>query len=152
MHTRIVNHPGRDGHWRSNVVEVSSHPTLSLSFSTRHKTVRETQCPLRNLVRGILEIHLRTHIQELTTSSLSHSYSRTPYTPHSHARSAFISPHVELYEFVGSCWANVPKIAISETGWKDGEIEWVSINLAEVCDLRGPLLPHQTYRTGGARR
>jgi hypothetical protein len=38
----------------------------------------------------------------------------------------------ELYEFVGSCWANAPKIAISETGFKEGDFEWVSIVLAEV--------------------
>lgn len=37
----------------------------------------------------------------------------------------------KLYEFVGSCWANVPKIALSETGYKKGDVEFVSINLAE---------------------
>jgi hypothetical protein len=40
--------------------------------------------------------------------------------------------HVEIYEFAGSCWAQVPKIAASEAGFKEGQIEWVSINLAEV--------------------
>ncbi|CAD6587739.1 MAG: hypothetical protein TREMPRED_004834 [Tremellales sp. Tagirdzhanova-0007] len=37
----------------------------------------------------------------------------------------------QLYEFSGSCWSNVPKLAISETGYKSGDIEWISINLAE---------------------
>jgi len=37
----------------------------------------------------------------------------------------------QLYEFVGSCWANVPKIAISEAGFKDGDFELKSVNLAE---------------------
>lgn len=39
---------------------------------------------------------------------------------------------VELYEFSESCWANVPKIAISETGIKKDDIEFISIVLAEV--------------------
>lgn len=38
----------------------------------------------------------------------------------------------ELYEFAESCWANVPKLAAEETGYKDGDIEWVGIVLAEV--------------------
>ncbi|OCF40464.1 hypothetical protein I317_05702 [Kwoniella heveanensis CBS 569] len=39
---------------------------------------------------------------------------------------------LKLYEFVGSCWANAPKIALSELGYqKDKDVEWVSINLAE---------------------
>ncbi|WVR07180.1 hypothetical protein IAU60_004221 [Kwoniella sp. DSM 27419] len=39
---------------------------------------------------------------------------------------------LKLYEFVGSCWANAPKIAASELGFKkDQDVEWVSINLAE---------------------
>ncbi|KAK6910271.1 hypothetical protein L486_00066 [Kwoniella mangroviensis CBS 10435] len=42
------------------------------------------------------------------------------------------SEKITLYEFVGSCWANAPKIALSETGFKkDKDVEWVSINLAE---------------------
>ena len=41
-------------------------------------------------------------------------------------------PLIELYEFAGSCWANVPKIAISETGIKKDDIEFISIVLAEV--------------------
>jgi hypothetical protein len=40
--------------------------------------------------------------------------------------------HPELYEFAGSCWSNVPKIAISEAGFKKEEIEIVDINLVEV--------------------
>ncbi|KAK4687342.1 hypothetical protein P7C73_g2777, partial [Tremellales sp. Uapishka_1] len=36
-----------------------------------------------------------------------------------------------LYEFVGSTWANVPKIAIEEAGFKEGDFEYKSINLAE---------------------
>jgi len=39
---------------------------------------------------------------------------------------------VELYEFFASCWANVPKLAISETGFKEGDVEFVSVVLAEV--------------------
>jgi hypothetical protein len=39
---------------------------------------------------------------------------------------------VVLYEFADSCWANVPKIALSETGYKSGDVEFKSINLAEV--------------------
>jgi hypothetical protein len=46
--------------------------------------------------------------------------------------SAHSTPSLELYEFVGSCWANVPKLAITEAGFPEGAIEWVSINLAEV--------------------
>lgn len=37
----------------------------------------------------------------------------------------------KLYEFGLSCWANVPKLAISEAGFKEGDIDWISINLAE---------------------
>ncbi|ORY32567.1 hypothetical protein BCR39DRAFT_586902 [Naematelia encephala] len=37
----------------------------------------------------------------------------------------------KFYEFEGSCWANVPKLAISEAGFKDGDIEWININLGE---------------------
>ena len=44
-------------------------------------------------------------------------------------------PDPELYEFVGSCWSNAPKLAIPETGYKDGDIEFISINLAEVSAL-----------------
>jgi len=57
----------------------------------------------------------------------------------------------ELYEFVGSCWANVPKIALAETGWKKDDLEWVSINLAEVRSV----LAHSGDRlctNGGATR
>nr|XP_019010793.1 uncharacterized protein I206_04096 [Kwoniella pini CBS 10737]OCF49574.1 hypothetical protein I206_04096 [Kwoniella pini CBS 10737] len=42
------------------------------------------------------------------------------------------SDKLTLYEFVGSCWANAPKIALSENGFEKGKnVEWVSINLAE---------------------
>jgi hypothetical protein len=47
---------------------------------------------------------------------------------------------LELYEFFASCWANVPKLAISETGFKEGDIEFVSVVLAEVS-----LSPRITY-------
>jgi hypothetical protein len=45
---------------------------------------------------------------------------------------------LELYEFFASCWANVPKLAISETGFKEGDIEFESVVLAEVS-LSDPL-------------
>lgn len=38
----------------------------------------------------------------------------------------------EIYEFAESCWANVPKIALAETGFNKDDVEWVSIVLAEV--------------------
>jgi hypothetical protein len=57
-------------------------------------------------------------------------------------------PPTELYEFAGSCWANVPKLAIAEAGYPTDDIEWVSINLAEVSaaahagsSVLSPLLP-----------
>jgi hypothetical protein len=57
-------------------------------------------------------------------------------------------PLLELYEFAGSCWANVPKLAIAEAGYPTDDIEWVSINLAEVraaahvgSSVLSPLLP-----------
>ena len=37
--------------------------------------------------------------------------------------------HPKLYEFHASCWANVPKLAISETHIKD--VEFVNVTLAE---------------------
>ena len=42
------------------------------------------------------------------------------------------SPSIEIYEFGESCWANVPKIAIAETGIPKEDVEWVSVVLAEV--------------------
>ena len=38
----------------------------------------------------------------------------------------------EFYEFEASVWVNAPKIAFTESGYKDGEVEWHSVNLAEV--------------------
>ncbi|KAL7421738.1 hypothetical protein Q5752_003509 [Cryptotrichosporon argae] len=37
----------------------------------------------------------------------------------------------KLYEFAGSCWANAPKLALAEAGFKDGAVELVTVNLAE---------------------
>jgi hypothetical protein len=45
---------------------------------------------------------------------------------------------IELYEFAGSCWANVPKLAIAETGFKEGDVEFVSVVLAEVSFFLTP--------------
>lgn len=45
-----------------------------------------------------------------------------------------------LYEFSGSCWAQVPKLAIEELGLQD-QVEYKSVNLAEVgvcgCGVSG---------------
>lgn len=40
----------------------------------------------------------------------------------------------ELYEFEGSVWSNVPKLALEEGGLKkDKDVKWISVNLPEVC-------------------
>ncbi|GFZ44094.1 hypothetical protein JCM24511_01815 [Saitozyma sp. JCM 24511] len=46
----------------------------------------------------------------------------------------------KLYEFAGSCWANVPKLAIAEAGYPTDDIEWVSINLAEGANFNPDFL------------
>jgi len=38
----------------------------------------------------------------------------------------------QLYEFVGSCWANVPKLALSEAGYNKDDVEFIAINLVEL--------------------
>lgn len=53
----------------------------------------------------------------------------------------------KLYEFSESCWSNVPKLAISESGFKKDDFEWVHVGLLEGANFNPEYLKITAHGT-----